>query len=108
MVVQPDGGVFAFDGAPFRGSLPSIKITHGFPIVAAAWTPSGDGYWLCGRDGALFAFGDAVAVVGANIEPVKHHVGDRRISGLVATGQGSVKLIAQEKPGDFDAFQLPV
>jgi hypothetical protein len=105
IVVQPDGGVFAFDGAPFKGSLPELGIVHGFPIVAGAWTPSGEGYWLAGRDGALFAFGDAPAILGSNVEPLKHHVGTRRISGLVATGPASVKLIAQEKAGDFDFFE---
>ena len=30
------------------------------PIVAAAATPSGKGYWLVGSDGGIFSFGDAV------------------------------------------------
>ena len=29
------------------------------PIVAAAVTPSGSGYWLVAADGGVFAFGDA-------------------------------------------------
>jgi len=29
------------------------------PIVAAAASPSGRGYWLVGSDGGVFAFGDA-------------------------------------------------
>lgn len=104
MNVQPDGGVFPSKDLPFLGSLPGLKIVHGFPIVAAAWTPSGEGYWLVGRDGALFAFGDAPPIRGANVEPLRSHVGSRRICGLIATGPNSVKLIAHEKAGDFDGF----
>lgn len=106
IAVQPDGGVFAFDGAPFPtpGSLPGLHVTHGFPIVGGAWTPSGDGYWLVASDGAMFAFGDAPPILGANVEPLRHHVGARRVCGLVATGPRSVRIIAQEKLGDFDSF----
>jgi hypothetical protein len=32
------------------------------PIVGMAPTPSGQGYWEVGADGALFAYGDAAAV----------------------------------------------
>jgi CHAP domain len=107
MVVQADGGVFCFDGAPFRGSLPGLGIVvdtiHGFPIVGGAWAPSGDGYWLVAQDGALFAFG-APAILGANVPPLKQHLGPRRVVGLVATSDKSVKIIAQETPGDFDFF----
>lgn len=106
IVVQPDGGVFAFEGARFRGSLPELSVIHGFPVVAGAWTPSGDGYWLLASDGALFAFGDAPGILGSNVEPLKHHVGDRRICGLVCTGPRSVKIIAQEAEGDYDAFEV--
>ncbi len=106
IVVQQDGGVFAFDAAPFRESLPSLGVTHGFPVVGGAWTPSGDGYWLVAGDGALFAFGDAPGILGSNVEPLRHHVGDRRICGLVATGPRSVKIIAQEAEGDYDAFEV--
>lgn len=43
---SPMGGVFPSKDLPFLGSLPDLKSVHGFPIVAAAWTPSGEGYWL--------------------------------------------------------------
>lgn len=109
IVVQPDGGVFPGppgSPAPFKGSLSRLDppVKHNFPIVAGAWTPSGEGYWLVASDGALFAFGDAPPIVGANVEPLKGHVGRRRICGLVATGPKSVKLIAEEKREDFDFF----
>ena len=56
-VVAADGGVFTFGGAPFLGSLGGLILAA--PIVAAAPTPSGAGYWLFGADGGVFTFGDA-------------------------------------------------
>ena len=53
-----DGGVFAFGGAQFYGSLPQIGIrVHN--IVGIISTPTGLGYWLIGSDGGVFSFGDA-------------------------------------------------
>lgn len=56
-VVTADGGVYAFGGAPFFGSLSGIPISA--PIVAGAGTDSGQGLYLLGRDGAIYAWGDA-------------------------------------------------
>ncbi|MGH9177418.1 MAG: hypothetical protein ACRD0N_02530, partial [Acidimicrobiales bacterium] len=53
-----DGGVFAFGGAQFYGSLGALTLNK--PIVGMAPTPSGKGYWLAAEDGGVFAFGDAV------------------------------------------------
>jgi len=53
-----DGGVFAFGGAPFEGSLPSLGFAVD-DIVGMVATPTGRGYWLAGADGGVFAFGDA-------------------------------------------------
>ena len=58
-IAGPDGGVFTFDGAPFLGSLPGLKVTPARPIVGMAATPDGKGYWLAGADGGIFTFGDA-------------------------------------------------
>jgi hypothetical protein len=107
IAVQPDGGVFAYGGAPFLGCLPELGVRHPFPIVAGAWTPSGEGYWLVGRDGALFAFGDAPPIVGANVDPLRQHIGTRRVCGLVASGPASVRIVAQEAGGDFDFYDAP-
>jgi len=52
-----DGGVFAFGGAPFCGSLGSLRLNGS--VVGLAPTASGAGYWMAGADGGVFAFGDA-------------------------------------------------
>jgi hypothetical protein len=44
-------------GAPALGSLSGTPLAR--PIVGAAVTPGGDGYWLVSSDGGVFAFGDA-------------------------------------------------
>ena len=56
-VVAADGGVFAYAGAPFYGSMGGRHLNA--PIVGIAATPSGHGYWLVGSDGGVFTFGDA-------------------------------------------------
>ena len=53
----PIADVFAFQ-APDLGS--TVGRTLARPLVGMATTPSGDGYWLVGADGAVFPFGDAV------------------------------------------------
>lgn len=56
-VVSSDGGVFAFGGATFFGSLANIHLN--FPIVGMSSTSTGKGYWLVASDGGIFSFGDA-------------------------------------------------
>ncbi|MGA2835271.1 MAG: polysaccharide deacetylase family protein [Acidimicrobiales bacterium] len=58
-LTSANGGVFAFGGAGFYGSLPGIGVTPAQPVVGMAPTPDGGGYWLVGADGGVFAFGDA-------------------------------------------------
>ncbi len=52
-----DGGVFAYGGAGFHGSLGGVHLNA--PVVGMASTPDGGGYWLVAADGGVFAFGDA-------------------------------------------------
>lgn len=40
-------------------SAPVANVVSSAPVVGAALTPSGKGYWLAGADGGVFAFGDA-------------------------------------------------
>ena len=56
-LVASDGGVFAYGGAQFYGSMGGQPLNK--PIVAIAATPDGQGYWLVASDGGIFAFGDA-------------------------------------------------
>ena len=48
-VFSVDGGAFAFGSARFHGSVAGSRLNG--PIVDAALTASGDGYWMLGRDG---------------------------------------------------------
>ncbi|HEV7887318.1 MAG TPA: N-acetylmuramoyl-L-alanine amidase [Acidimicrobiales bacterium] len=56
-VATKDGGVLAFGGAGFFGSMGGRRLNA--PIVGLASTVSGKGYWLLGADGGIFSFGDA-------------------------------------------------
>ncbi len=56
-LVAKDGGVFAFGGLPFYGSMGGRPLNA--PMVAVAATPAGDGYWEAASDGGVFAFGNA-------------------------------------------------
>ena len=54
-IVGSDGGIFAYGGAPFHGSMGGKKLNA--PVVAMA-APSDDrGYWLVASDGGVFTFG---------------------------------------------------
>jgi hypothetical protein len=52
-----DGGVFAYSGARFFGSMAGQRLTG--PVVGLEPTADGGGYWLVGSDGGVFTFGDA-------------------------------------------------
>jgi hypothetical protein len=56
-LVAADGGVFAFGGAPYYGSMAGQPLSG--PIIGIQSTPDGGGYYLVGVDGGVFAFGDA-------------------------------------------------
>jgi len=56
-LVAADGGVFAFGGSSFLGSMGGKPLDK--PVVGMAPGPSGTGYWLVASDGGVFSFGGA-------------------------------------------------
>jgi GH25 family lysozyme M1 (1,4-beta-N-acetylmuramidase) len=56
-LIASDGGVYSYQ-AFYAGSLAGKPLAA--PIVGGCYTPTGNGYWLVGADGGVFAFGDAV------------------------------------------------
>ena len=83
-----DGGVFAYGGAPFYGSIADLHLAA--PIVAIASPSNGTGYWLVGADGGVFAFGNvpffgSLPTLGADAERT-HRVDRRRRAMAAATG----------------------
>jgi len=78
-----DGSLFAFGGAPFEGSLPSLAV-HVHDIVGLVPTADSRGYWMIGADGGVFAFGDAGFV--GSLPGLGIHVRD--VVGAVPTSDG--------------------
>jgi hypothetical protein len=87
-VVGSDGGVGAYNGATFHGSLPDDSIIPNAPIVAIV--PHGDGgYWLVGADTGIFAYGDAPARFPYTaMVDTEYAQGDRAIIGAEAYDPG--------------------
>lgn len=101
LVKPSDGGVFAFDGAPFIDSLPGHGVTPVAPIVdMAAYVVDGQvaGYWLLGADGGVFAFGGAPFIDTYQAHPELHH-GLRDFIGIQAIPGGYV-LLSVERGSD--------
>jgi hypothetical protein len=71
--VHSDGGVFAFGGAPFFGSMGGQHLSA--PIVGMAATSDGKGYWLAGADGHVYPFGNAAHFAGVTVRLAKPVVG---------------------------------
>jgi hypothetical protein len=63
-LVARDGGVFAFGGAPFYGSMGGTPLNK--PVVGMANVgSSGSGYWLDASDGGVFSFGPGAQFYGS-------------------------------------------
>ena len=57
-IVRSGGFLDAFGStAPPPGNAGSLPLNA--PIVGAAFTPDGNGYWMTAKDGGVFTFGDA-------------------------------------------------
>ncbi|HEX2040893.1 MAG TPA: Calx-beta domain-containing protein [Acidimicrobiales bacterium] len=97
-LVAGDGGIFAFGGAPFRGSTGAIRLNQ--PVVGMAAHPSGDGYWFVAQDGGIFAFN----------APFRGSTGgirlNRPIVGMASTPSGDGYWLAAQDGGIF-AFNAP-
>jgi hypothetical protein len=100
IVVQNDGGVFTYEGAPFHGSIPGQpEITLGGNVVGGAWTESGEGYWLLAKDGAVYSYGDATYAGAFNTEPPEVR-GGRYAVGMVRRGPQSYRIVTFDPRGD--------
>ncbi|MDQ1446297.1 MAG: hypothetical protein QOI20_2761 [Acidimicrobiaceae bacterium] len=56
-MVGEDGGVFAYGGAPYKGSAGGLALNSVMTGMARTW--DNQGYWLVGADGGIFAYGSA-------------------------------------------------
>ena len=95
-MVGNDGGVFAFGGAPFEGSLPGLGV-HVKNIVSIVPTSDGKGYWMIGSDGGVFAFGDAGFV--GSLPGLGVHIND--VVGAVPTSSGKGYWMVGKDGGVF-------
>jgi peptidoglycan/xylan/chitin deacetylase (PgdA/CDA1 family) len=91
-----DGGVFAFGGATFRGSLPGLGITPAQSVVGVAATPDGSGYWVVAADGGVFGFGDAGFYGSMGGRPL-----DQPVVGMAATPDGRGYWVVAADGGVF-------
>lgn len=98
-VVGSDGGVGAYNGAAFHGSLPDDAIIPNAPVVAIVPHGTG-GYWLVGADTGIFAYGDAPARGGyPAMIATEYAAGDRAVVAaepLDPGGDDNLRLIADD------------
>lgn len=101
-VVATDGGVGAFGGARFFGSMGGKPLNAPMAAIVAYVGQASDlGYWLIGRDGGIFAYGNAPAI--APYQPLftQYAAGERAIVGATWTG---AKLVLMADDGDTYAL----
>ena len=84
----------SFGTAADRGDLEGRVLSA--PIVAGVGTPSGNGYWLAGADGAVYAFGDAGYHGSMSGKPL-----NGRIVALAATPSGNGYVLLGSDGGIF-------
>jgi hypothetical protein len=93
--VASDGGIFAFGGSPFFGSMGGKHLNA--PIVGMASTSDHRGYWLVASDGGIFAFGDANFVGSEGGKPL-----NRPIVGMAPTPDGNGYWLVASDGGIFN------
>jgi hypothetical protein len=81
-------------GQPHHGDLAGVRLNA--PITAGTGTVSGNGYWLAGADGGVFAFGDARFHGGLG-----HLRLNQPIVAMVPTPSGGGYLLAAADGGVF-------
>ncbi len=91
LVVVPTGAGAA--GAQYYGS-PAGHVSA--PIVSMASTPSGNGYWVAGSDGSVFAYGDAGFYGSMGGHPL-----DQPVVGMAATTSGHGYWLVARDGGIF-------
>ena len=101
-MVGSDGGLFAFGGAGFMGSLPGMGL-HVNNIAAVVPTHDGGGYWMIGSDGGVFAFGDATFA--GSLPGIRVSVND--IVGAVPTADGGGYWMVGSDGGVFAFGDAP-
>ena len=89
-----EGGVGAYGGTPFQGSMSSHPLAR--PVTGMAATADGKGYWLVASDGGIFAFGDA----GYYGSMGGHHLA-RSVVGVAATPDGKGYWLVASDGGIF-------
>lgn len=102
-VARPDGAVDNFGNSRFYGSMAGRPMNA--PVVAMAYTKSGNGYWLIGEDGGIFNFGDAPL-----LGPAFHYYKDWNIGlgtqspivGICADDNGGYTIMT-DNPNDTQA-----
>jgi hypothetical protein len=94
LLAAADGGVFAFCGAPFYGSMGGKPLNQ--PIVGIAATPDGKGYWLAASDGGVFSFGDAAFDGSMGGKPL-----NQPIVGIASTADGMGYWLVASDGGVF-------
>lgn len=57
IVVAPDGAVFAYGDAQYKGGANVGHLQPGDRITGASYAADGSGYWLIAESGAVFAYG---------------------------------------------------
>lgn len=56
-LLDSDGNVYAFAGAPYLGGVPQVTQVADVPVCLVP-TPTGRGYWIVDRRGGICGFGD--------------------------------------------------
>jgi hypothetical protein len=71
------------------------------PVVATASTPTGNGYWMVGSDGQVYAFGDAFNLTAPGTEAIGPPTLNQPIVGMAATPDGKGYWLVAADGGVF-------